>query len=183
LWSVRSNWFSIRAIGLDVLAENVGAERADRALLRFQLKINHPQRLAKNFEVPLAGKPRREIRCFGKPDIPKLDPFEAAKVLVRHSAVSSCAPAGASLAAILVNYSSAAAQRRDWPLRISRICSLVSSPLAAYSRRSNASVSLSRGSPSSTPFHLRHSGHAPDAWAGPAGAGRRLAAAPVAVAR
>jgi hypothetical protein len=46
------------AIGPNVLAENVGAKRTDRTLLRFQLQID-PKRVAEDVEVFLAGKPGR----------------------------------------------------------------------------------------------------------------------------
>jgi hypothetical protein len=51
-------------IGTDVFAKNVGAERTDRALLRFQLQID-PKGIAEDVEVLLAGKPGREVRRFG----------------------------------------------------------------------------------------------------------------------
>jgi len=48
-------------IGPDILAEDVGAKRTNRSLLRFKFQID-PQRFAENVEVFLLGKPRREIR-------------------------------------------------------------------------------------------------------------------------
>src|SRR5262249_6453469 len=71
----------------DVLAENVSTERPDRALLRLQLQIN-PERFAKDVEVLLSGKPGREIRRLRYPNVAKLDPFEATKILDSHFAVS-----------------------------------------------------------------------------------------------
>jgi len=75
-------------VGPDVLAENVGAKRTNRSLLRFKFQID-PQRFAEDFEVFLSGKPGREIRRLGQPDIAELDPFEATKASCSSSASST----------------------------------------------------------------------------------------------
>src|SRR5437870_4398586 len=86
------------AIGSDLLAQDVGSERADGPFLSLQLQIN-AKCLAQHGEVFRPCEPRSKLRRFACPDVAQLDTFEAAQIRWDHRAAFSSLDAGISASA------------------------------------------------------------------------------------